>query len=192
MSTIRRINGKRTREYSAWKAMKSRCYSPSMKNYRGYQDKGIIVCDEWLHNFNNFLEDMGICPDNMTLDRIDNDKGYSKDNCRWATRSEQTKNRGNFNKLFTYNNKTQVLKDWARELNIKYTTLYLRIYRSELSCEDAISIDPFNVMLTYKGMLKSLTDWSKITGVPKSTIIDRKRRGWDVNRIFEQKINFKK
>lgn len=192
MSTNRRVNGKITREYRAWKAMKSRCYSPSMKRLRGYQEKGITVCNEWLHNFDRFLEDMSNCPEGMTLDRIDNDKGYSKENCRWTSFSEQTKNRGNFNKVFTYEGKTLVLKDWARELNMKYSTLYLRIYRTGLSFERAISEDPFNIMLTYKGMLKTLDEWAIITGVPKMIIYDRKRRGWNVDRIFSQKINFKK
>lgn len=188
MATIRRIDNKPTKEYQAWKAMKSRCYSPSTKNHRTYQRKGIIVCSEWLHDFDKFLEDMGNCPDKFSLDRIDNDGIYSKENCRWTTNSEQTKNRGNFNKVFTYNEKSQVLKDWARELGFKYTTLWLRIYRTGLSFEDAIKEDPFDSFIEYNGEKKRIIDWHKSTGIPYQILVDRKRRNWSVDRMFTQKI----
>lgn len=81
-----------------WECMLSRCYQNKNKDYKNYGAKGITVCKEW-HDFKNFVLDMGFPPDNpvtgerLTLDRIDGTKGYFKENCRWATRSQQNKNR---------------------------------------------------------------------------------------------------
>lgn len=191
MATKKRINGKLTKEYQAWKAMKSRCYSPSTKKCRDYQIKGIIVCSEWLNDFDKFLEDMGECPNNLSLDRIDNDKSYYKENCRWTTNSEQAKNRGNFNKVFTYNGKSQVLKDWARELGFKYTTLWNRIYRSKLSFEEAIQENACILLIEYNNMKKRLIDWHKYTGIPYQVLIDRKRRNWSIEKMLTQKVKNK-
>lgn len=190
MANQRKNNGKITKEYQAWKAMKSRCYSPS-NSQKNYQSKGVTVCERWQNSFDNFLSDMGKCPEGFSLDRIDNNKNYEPSNCRWANNNDQAKNRGTFNKVFTYAGKSMVLKDWAKELNIKYSTLHRRIYKSKLSFERAIEEDPFNRYLEYKGERKSLEDWSKITGIPKTTISDRKRRGWTIKRIFEQKIRLR-
>jgi hypothetical protein len=186
MTTLRRQNGKITREYSAWKAMKARCYSPSNKKLTGYQNKGIIVCDRWLHSFENFLEDMGKCPENFSLDRIDNDKTYCPENCRWTDDSTQTKNRGNFNLVYTYNGKTQVLKDWAKEFNIKYITLYLRITRSKLSFEEAISEDPFKNLIEYQSKKQTLKEWSKELNIDYQVLVDRKYRGWTIEKMFTE------
>lgn len=79
--------------YSIWVVMIQRCTNPNDKKWKDYGARGISVCDRWANSFAAFYEDMGDRPKGLQLDRIDNDKGYSKDNCRWATGHQQSINR---------------------------------------------------------------------------------------------------
>ncbi len=88
----RRIAGKQSRAYHVWIGMKDRCLNVNNRAYSYYGGRGITVCDRWLM-FENFHEDMGDPPVGLSLDRIDNEVGYWKANCRWATRLEQSRNR---------------------------------------------------------------------------------------------------
>jgi hypothetical protein len=85
--------GNRTREYKAWKDMKKRCYQTNSKSYQWYGAKGVTVSDAWVNNYAQFFLDMGICPLNYELDRIDNSKGYEQSNCRWVSQTTQSQNR---------------------------------------------------------------------------------------------------
>lgn len=81
-------------EYRIWQGMKSRCNNPKNPGFELYGGRGIKVCDSWDKSFDAFFEDMGQRPSkNHSLERKDNSKGYSKDNCKWATVKEQTRNR---------------------------------------------------------------------------------------------------
>lgn len=79
--------------YRVYNGMKTRCYNTNHTYYAYYGGRGITVCERWLKSFWNFVEDMGDRPDNYTLDRINNDLGYYKENCKWSTMKEQSNNR---------------------------------------------------------------------------------------------------
>jgi|APGre2960657404_1045060.scaffolds.fasta_scaffold54728_2 hypothetical protein len=104
--------------YVSWQAMKTRCTNPKYKQYYNYGGRGISFPESWTE-FKNFLADMGEKPVGYTLERIDNNKGYSKENCKWASRQEQATNTRTAKRL-TYNNKTMCMLDWSRELKIPY------------------------------------------------------------------------
>lgn len=82
-----------TSTYKSWQSMKERCYNPKSTSYFRYGEKGITICNRWLDSFENFLADMGERPEGTTIDRIDGSKGYCKENCRWATKIDQSRNR---------------------------------------------------------------------------------------------------
>lgn len=114
-----------TRFYACWSDMKYRCH-PKNRNRHRYYDRGIKVCKRW-QKFENFKEDMfSSYKDNLTLDRINNNQGYFKKNCRWTTMKEQSKNREG-TKLFTFKGKKQTLDEIAKITNIKPNTLRSRL-----------------------------------------------------------------
>ncbi len=118
-----------TREYNIWKGIKTRCLNPSHGDYKNYGAKGITISDEWAKDFNQFYTDMGQSPEkNSTVERIDNTKGYCKDNCKWATYREQSRNRIS-NRQLTYNGKTQCITDWDKEMGFKQGVIGKRLKR---------------------------------------------------------------
>lgn len=125
-----------TRVYKAWINMKSRCENPAATSYEYYGGRGVSVCERW-QKFEAFFDDMGHPPSPAhSLDRIDPDGNYEPDNCRWATSTEQVRNRRN------------------------------------------------NVILTFDGHTRCLSEWSHVTGIPYRTLLNRVRRNWKAERVL--------
>ena len=116
-----------TNVYRAWNSMIQRCTNPNSTAYASYGGRGIVVCDEWL-TFEGFVKEMGERQDDMTLERINNELGYSKDNCKWATRKQQANNRRTNVKL-EYNGKVMSISQWASEVGLTRYVLTQRIER---------------------------------------------------------------
>ncbi len=121
--------GRGTRTYKKWAGMKARCNCrrPQDKDYARYTARGIKVCERWA-SFENFFSDMGECPEGMTLERIDNSKGYSPENCRWATWTEQQRNRRDTVFLTAFG-ESRCLSEWACDPRcaVRAGTLWYRI-----------------------------------------------------------------
>jgi hypothetical protein len=114
--------------YVLWTGIKTRCYNPNEKIYPYYGGRGIRLCERW-HNFVAFESDMGPRPSpKHSIDRIDNNGDYTPENCRWATRLEQSGNRRN-NIQLTHNGETHHVKEWARRVGLTYETLLVRVKR---------------------------------------------------------------
>lgn len=121
--------------YRLWWGMVSRCTHPKTKGFAAYSTLETPICKEWL-SFENFYADMGDRPEGMTIERIDNDKGYSKENCRWATVKEQNRNKDT-NVLVDWNGETFVQIDLCKQLNI-YPTHIPRLLKRGFSRVGAI------------------------------------------------------
>lgn len=118
----------KTRLYSIYLNMKNRCRNKSNKEWKCYVGKGIKVCDEWANDYLKF-KDWALSHgynDNLTIDRIDNDKGYSPENCRWADRKTQDTNKSN-NVKITINGVTKTLSEWSELSGINQMTLSHRL-----------------------------------------------------------------
>lgn len=130
---------KASKLYTVWAGMKNRCTVKSHIEYQQYGGRGIRVCDEWSSDYTKFKKwalDHGY-EEGLQVDRIDNDKGYSPENCRFVTRKENSNNRQN------------------------------------------------TIRVLFDGELKTITELSEITGIPRHTIYQRVRHGWDASRLSE-------
>lgn len=166
-------------EYNIWRGMIDRCYNEKNQHYSRYGGRGILICDEWKESFEAFYADMGSRPsDEHSIDREDNDKGYSKDNCRWTTQDVQTRNREN-NVYYELNGERKLLGDWCRDLNLNIVAVTNRIYRG-WSFEEAINIpirQNQKTLYGYNGEIKSLSDWCRELGLKYTTVWARLSNG---------------
>ena len=143
---------KRSRLNRIYSHMKERCYNPKSNRFNLYGGRGITICDEWLNKeieyypctkgwlaFEKWALENGY-KDNLTIDRIDVNKGYSPENCRWVTNKVQCNNRRS-NHLITYKGKTQNLQEWCKILNLDYDRIERRINKCHWSIEKAFETD---------------------------------------------------
>ena len=187
-------------------SMKRRCYNPKCKNYNNYGGRGITVCEEWLDNekisfgnhshnitkgflaFKEWALENGYA-DNLSLDRIDNNKGYYPKNCRWVTQKIQNNNKRN-NLLISYKGKIQSLKQWCEELNLCYNKMFQRIILKHWTVKRAFEQkgDARVSLISYKNKTKPLSDWCKELNLNYRTVSARLNKlHWSVEEAFETK-----
>lgn len=114
-----------SREYSIWSNMKDRCLNPRNKHYKNYGGRGIAICERWKNSFENFYSDMGNKPPGMSLERKDNELGYSPDNCIWANWKDQCNNRRS-NVLINIEGQEYNIQQLADKTGIAYSCLWSR------------------------------------------------------------------
>lgn len=118
----------KSNEYGIWLKIKSRCLTKKDKAYKDYGGRGIKICKRWM-DYNLFIDDMGRRPTSKhSIERINNNKGYSKSNCRWATQKEQMNNTRS-NVLLFHNGYIKTISQWAEVTGLKYSTLHSRVRR---------------------------------------------------------------
>ena len=127
----------KSRTYRIWVGMLTRCRNSNGRDYRRYGGRGITVCKKWL-SFSGFVSDMGFAPDSMSIDRIKNDRGYSKSNCRWASSKRQARNRSS-NVILTMNGVTFCISEWSERLGFNRHLISKRLSRG-WTVEKALSI----------------------------------------------------
>lgn len=129
--------------YEAWKGMKGRCNCPTDSAYKDYGARGIKVCREWENDpvaFYKWSIDNG-WKKGLSIDRINNNKGYSPSNCRWTTKTVQNRNRRCVLSI-TYKGETHTLKEWSKITGINYQTLLSRINTLHWSIEETLEKEP--------------------------------------------------
>ena len=127
-----------TKEYKTWERLRSRCNNPNNPSYKNYGGRGICVCVRW-DKFENFYKDMGLMPKGLnTIDRINTNGNYTPYNCRWASWSDQSRNKRT-SLMVTFRGETKCLKDWTDKLNLRYDPIIQRLLKSKWSVEKALT-----------------------------------------------------
>ena len=140
--------GKKSSEYCIWRGIKTRCLNPNCKSFKSYGDRGIGLSQEW-YSFSSFFQDMGRRPSkNHSIERIDNNLGYSKENCEWATMKQQTRNKRS-NILISLNGETMCLKDMANKYSIPYPRAYSR-FQKGMSPQEILSSENYGDKTAFK------------------------------------------
>lgn len=161
--------------YYSWENMVQRCTNQNTPNYKNYGGRGICITNSWLI-FENFYKDMGEKPKGLSLDRIDNNGNYCKENCRWATRKEQANNTRT-NTILEYNSVKKTLSQWADTLGMRSASLIKRINKG-LTGADLFSKSNSHIMIIeHAGEKHTLREWAILTDIPYETLYGRFKRG---------------
>ena len=167
----------KSRAYQAWASMRDRCGNPRHRCFRDYGGRGIKVCSRW-NEFENFVADMGQPDPGLSLDRIDNDRGYEPQNCRWATTTTQARNKRGLRPI-TANGVTRLACEWAEQTGIPYGTISTRLHAG-WSEQDAVTVPPRprQRVLTVLGEQMNATEAAAKYGISAYTILGRLKLGW--------------
>lgn len=181
------MDNKRLR--NIYKMMVYRCTNSKYDKYKYYGAKGIKVYKLWLKSYESF-ERWALASgyqDNLTLDRIENFRGYYPWNCRWVDMKDQANNRSS-NRLITHDGKTQSTKQWADEYGISYGTFRNRLAKNpdvEKALKEPIKDTRKPVYITYNGVTKRMFEWTNQIGINPTTFRNRLLRGWSVEKAIK-------
>lgn len=137
---VNKVRGIPIRAYYSIRDAIRRCTNKGHKQYPYYGGRGITVCQRWINSYENFWEDMKEgYRENLQLERVDNNQGYFKENCKWATRKEQARNRRS-NRFLTIGNEAKTITEWCILRNLKSTTVRQRIDAYGWSIKEALEL----------------------------------------------------
>lgn len=178
-----------SKEYRVWQEMIQRCENPNNQAYANYGGRGIAVCDRW-KDFAVFITDMGRRPKNYQIDRIDNDKGYSPDNCRWVPSRINLSNKRNNHKV-EYQDQTLTVAEWSRVLGIHERTLFNRLGRGwpvdrafTEKPEPKAYKDSREAQYPAFGRSQTLTQWCQEYGIDRERVRGRLRMNWSLEKAL--------
>lgn len=175
-------------EYRAWNLMRARCRNPNNIAFDYYGGRGIKICERWEH-FENFLSDMGPKPSaDHTVERNDVNRDYEPANCRWATRTEQTRNKRN--SIFVdYNGERVLLLDVIERLGLNGIVVRSRLNLG-WSLEEALTTPAREAAsTTYQGVDRPLPEVAAACGIPVTVLRARLRKGWSVDRATTEPVH---
>jgi len=196
--SIGKIVGENPIEARTLSNMHKRCTDAALHNYHRYGGRGLRVCHRWRYTekgLRNFISDLGKRPDGSSIERIDNDVGYTcgkckecrekgwPENCRWASAKEQARNRSS-SRVISRGDESRTLAEWAEMTGIHPTVISYRIDQLGWTIEDALSRkeDGRVRTLTALGKTRTLKEWSKITGISAAQLSNRLQQGWSPKR----------
>lgn len=172
------------RVYRAWRAMIQRCTNPNHQSFFRYGGRGISVCARWAV-FDNFLSDMGKPPEGYSIERINNDAGYSPKNCCWIPRGEQARNRRT-TVLVEIEGKKVCAFEAARRAGISGNLLHWRMKHGATGKALFLPARKQQQIITGPdGVALTQNEWSVRLGIPACTFSMRRKRGWPSERILE-------
>lgn len=185
------MNTSETLMYGVWSAIKSRCNNPANEAYPRYGARGIKMCPQWEASFEQFLKDVGDRPSpNHSLDRRENDKGYEPSNVRWATETEQQRNRRD-NKLLTIGSETLTQAEWAERAGITQQLLYRRLKAGQTP--EQATASPIRRQerrsLQFKGETLTVPQWAARAGISSGVILRRLAAGWPTEQALTSPAN---
>lgn len=175
--------------YGIWQSMVDRVKNKKNHNYHNYGGRGITVCDKWL-TFEGFYEDMGDRPEGLTLDRIDNDLGYCKENCHWVTQKEQCNNTRR-NRYIMFKGKVQTISQWSEELGISDIVLRGRLFQSKWSIQKSFTtpvIKKNNNGIEFNGKTQPISEWAREVGIKEGTLWFRIKSNWPIEKALKTPV----
>lgn len=176
--------------YRVWSKLRGRCVNPTDPAWKDYGGRGITICDRWRDSFESFLDDMGERPDGLTIERVDNNRGYEPGNCVWADRKAQARNRRS-NRVVEWRGESLPVAAWAERTGLSSGVIISRLNRGwdvERVLGEAAAPKGGQcgtpLEITFDGVTRSLAEWAALIGIRPKALHHRISRGWPLARAL--------